>query len=569
MFNILYEPWMGVIDMTGQEKLVGLRDYLVNAHLYKRSAENKFIPILRRLQQRLAETFVMDIFGLDVETEVDLLNVGHFDSEKIDDYIKECEESGISFDLFDKNRPFMQADEKTFEKLFKSKSSGSVAAINPKMGSGNNKMFFNHPKIEDYLKNTGAKDIRDSYYDSAYTKKYASEDAATITFAEYANLLLIAHNLTGQGGKGYYPGLMCIGVPPILYHLDSTKHQTLFHSILINAAFDDKHNDESDAPLWRWKSYEDGKNYIDSAGDDLDIHIPKMSGMFFPVLCLYPDVSSINIENKTISRVYKTNISFNSDTLSAARKEWLINTEPSISLLKVEEKEFVTGIRFTESNRSWLDIKTYADIYGGGAPKSLPQNNQDENDQFYVYLHRSTEEYFGQIEMTAYYIAMKKAKYLAYGVYQCYLPPCILHNKEKNRTSENFITAAENLAYSLKNDVKTVNKALNSTDPSQDHNTHEIQTVEKIISNRFMRRCEGLFKNEFIPKIAAVDANKDYYTVELEEILQEYIKKMAKFSWELIRQVPVPYGKSIEAEKVYEKIRKERRKRSEQRSKND
>lgn len=28
MFNVLYEPWMGVVDMNGNEALVGLRDYL-------------------------------------------------------------------------------------------------------------------------------------------------------------------------------------------------------------------------------------------------------------------------------------------------------------------------------------------------------------------------------------------------------------------------------------------------------------------------------------------------------------------------------------------------------------
>lgn len=27
MFNVLYEPWMGVVDMDGNETLVGLRDY--------------------------------------------------------------------------------------------------------------------------------------------------------------------------------------------------------------------------------------------------------------------------------------------------------------------------------------------------------------------------------------------------------------------------------------------------------------------------------------------------------------------------------------------------------------
>lgn len=92
MFNILYEPWMGVIDMNGNETQVGLRDYLVNAHLYKCSAENRQFAVLRRLQQRLAETFVMDIFGLNIDTETSLLDTGYFDAKKIDTYIKQCKE---------------------------------------------------------------------------------------------------------------------------------------------------------------------------------------------------------------------------------------------------------------------------------------------------------------------------------------------------------------------------------------------------------------------------------------------------------------------------------------------
>ena len=164
MFNVLYEPWMGVVDMDGNETLVGLRDYLVNAHLYKCSAENKQFAVLRRLQQRLAETFVMDIFGINIDTEAALINAGHFDADEIDAYIRNCENSGVSFDLFDENRPFMQTDKITYEKVFKNKASGPVAAINPRMGSGNNKVFFNNVNVNDYLNNTEAEDCRHSYY---------------------------------------------------------------------------------------------------------------------------------------------------------------------------------------------------------------------------------------------------------------------------------------------------------------------------------------------------------------------------------------------------------------------
>lgn len=563
MFNILYEPWMGVIDENGNEKSVGLRDYLVNAHIYKRSAENKFIPILRRLQQRLAETFVMDVFGLDVEAEIELLDAGHFDAEKIDNYIRKCEESGVSFDLFDENRPFMQADKKTFEKVFGNKKPGSVAAINPKMGSGNNKVFFRNVEAADYLKNTDADDNRFSHYDSVYNKKYSAESAYVLTFAEYMNLLLIAHSVAGQGGAGYRSGLMCVGVPPVLYHLDSMKHQSLFHSILMNAAFDDQHNEEG-VPMWRWNTYEYGKNYLNSA-DESDIAVPKMTGMFFPVMYLYPDIESINPEANTISRVYKFNIDFgDAGVISIAREQWIVNTEPSVSVkeIKTSTRTFKTGTRFTESNRSWLDIKTYADKFDGGAPKSLTASTT----KYDLY---DMNKKFGSPIMTAYYIAMEQAKYLTQGMYQCYLPECILNDQEKKNISAKFISAAENIAYLLIKDVKTVDKTLNSSDPANDNNKHEIQTVERVIGNRFMRYCEGMFKFEFIPRLASLDDGIEEYATILSTTLQEYITKMASYSWQLIYQIPVPYGKSIEAEKVYKKIRKERKKRSEQRNKND
>lgn len=563
MFNVLYEPWMGVIDMDGNETLVGLRDYLVNAHLYKCSAENKQFAVLRRLQQRLAETFVMDIFGINIDAETALINAGHFDADEIDAYIRNCENSGVSFDLFDENRQFMQTDKKTFEKIFKSKKSVSVATINPRMGSGNNKVFFNNVSTKNYIKNTAAEDCRDSYYDSVYNKKYTVENAEVVSFAEYMNLLLIAHCIAGQGGAGYRSGLMCVGVPPILYHIDSDKNQTLFHSILMNIAFDSKHNVKNDAPLWRWATYERGKENLNSCKTDT-VNVPKMEGMFFPVMYLYPDLSSIDETNKTISKVYKINIDLGeADLIAAARERWIEETEPSVSIkeIKTASRTFKTGTRFAESNRSWLDIKTYADVYDGGAPKCLAGFKLTSG-----YDSFDMEDVFGRPIMTAYYLAMEQAKYLVQGEYQCYLPLCILRDQNKKIVSKGFITAAENMAYQLIRDIKTVDKALNSSDPANDNNKHEIQTVERVLGNRFMRYCEGLFKKEFIPEIAKIDEDDDFYTETLKEKLNNYISKMAGYSWQLIYQVPVPYGKSIEAQKIYEKIRTERKKKREQHS---
>ena len=200
-------------------------------------------------------------------------------------------------------------------------------------------------------------------------------------------------------------------------------------------------------------------------------------------------------------------------------------------------------------------------MYDGGAPKCLAGFKLTSG-----YNGFDMEDAFGNPVMTAYYLAMEQAKYLVQGEYQCYLPSCILHNHDKKIISEKFITVAENIAYQLARDIKTVDKALNSSDPANDNNKHEIQTVERVLGNRFMRYCEGLFKKEFISEIAKIDEDDDFYTKILTEKLNEYITKMAGYSWQLIYQIPVPYGKSIDAQKIYEKIRTERKKRSEQHS---
>lgn len=60
IFDVLTEPWMGVVDKeTGEVLKVGLRNYIVNAHMYKCSAESKDFAIVRRLQQRLAEAVII------------------------------------------------------------------------------------------------------------------------------------------------------------------------------------------------------------------------------------------------------------------------------------------------------------------------------------------------------------------------------------------------------------------------------------------------------------------------------------------------------------------------------
>lgn len=542
-YNILTEPWMAVIDEQGKEISVGLRDFLVNAHKYKKSAENRNLSIVRRLQQRLAETIIMDIFGTDTDTLEELMDVGCFDSEIVDSYFKECEQEGVSFDLFNKERPFMQADRISFEKILskkEKKDSTTVGAINPRMCSGNNKVFFNPVSIEDYLNNTGAEDNRFSFYDNVYDSKYVCETANRVSFSEYMNLLLIVHCISGIGGQGYAAGLICTeNRPPILYHIDPRNDENLFLSILMNIAFDDSHNNEKDRPMWRWETYEDGSRFLKNEG----ILLPKKMGMFFPVQYIYPDLNSIDLKDRTISRIYKIGMTVaRKDIFDKAREKWISETEPSVSTYMVTANKkdddgnkvsvsFKTTTAFSESNRAWLDIKSYSNIYDGNAPKSLSVLTP-----FY-------EKGIKPV-MTAYYVSMKQANYLTQGRLNCYLPSCVLADNEKNEVSKAFIEHIIRCGTRLSKGISDILKNLYP-------NAKKISSVEQVVNNRFMRYCEGIYKKQFIPRLSMIDTVSDNHASEIEKLSKEFFSIVSRYSYRQIHELPIPYGKSIEAEKLF------------------
>lgn len=138
-FNVLDEPWIPVVALDGTKELLGIRQTL------QRAPELKEISVVSPLEEfsvyRFLSVFLMDALRPKRGSSIKrLLKQGYFDMEQIEAYISLCESEGVSFDLFDEKRPFMQA---AYVKEW-DKEPKPISAIDCTLPSGNNHLHFEH-----------------------------------------------------------------------------------------------------------------------------------------------------------------------------------------------------------------------------------------------------------------------------------------------------------------------------------------------------------------------------------------------------------------------------------------
>lgn len=142
LFDIRTEPWIPVQDMvTGDVREVGLRELLDHAQEYRQiSGENAMetYSIYRFLSVFLLRIYQPE----DWEAKYEMLEEGRFAMKRVEDYFCQCELEGISFDLFDAKRPFMQAEPDAAYDT--DKTIKSIASLDGTRASGHNSIHYDH-----------------------------------------------------------------------------------------------------------------------------------------------------------------------------------------------------------------------------------------------------------------------------------------------------------------------------------------------------------------------------------------------------------------------------------------
>ncbi len=236
MFDILNDPWIPVFYKTGKMAKVGLLAALRDAPEIIGVFDVN--PLVEFSTYRFLQTFLMDALKpydtIDLE---DMMDEEAFDMAAIDDYIKTCQKEGVSFDLFDQDRPFLQAQcaEEKGDKL------KPATMLDFARANGQNHTFFDHPNSRE-----------DGYMpDEAF------------------RFLLPSYIFAVMDGVGYKFGIN--GVPPLFVWITGDN---LFET-LVNNMFPVP-SDYFDDPPAMWRRKDGIKKSTDKP------HSSVLEGMVFP-----------------------------------------------------------------------------------------------------------------------------------------------------------------------------------------------------------------------------------------------------------------------------------------------
>lgn len=141
MYNVLITPCVNVKYISGQEKLISLRDVVNDAHQIKELAYHYAPKMDEFALYKFMVLLLQDVYRPLWEDLSDLWNRGSFDIDMFDTYTKDFEDSGFSFDLLGE-RPFMQMFPQDYSNTEIIDDLSPISCLSPAMRSGRNDVFF-------------------------------------------------------------------------------------------------------------------------------------------------------------------------------------------------------------------------------------------------------------------------------------------------------------------------------------------------------------------------------------------------------------------------------------------
>ena len=307
VFDIRTELWIPVRTLTGKSLMMGLKELLEKAHELQNI--DGVTPMETYSVYRFLTVFLMDVYRPETwDDKEGILSDGCFELRKIEAYIDKCERAGVCFDIFDKDRPFMQAPPDAA--LDSAKNIKYVASLDSTRASGNNAIHFDHNLESD----------------------------ASFSPAEAFRGVLTAQIFCTAMSGGYPSGVN--GAPP-LYFLP--KGNNLFETLVLSLDTIDEEN--MGEPLWSSKREIIPKEEVTKT--------TQLYGMFFPSR----RIRLIEQDGAVRQMYYQPGLNF------TGYASW---NDPHVAYRRGKDDSFAS-IKPSLDKEPWRNIKTIGEDYENGS----------------------------------------------------------------------------------------------------------------------------------------------------------------------------------------------------------
>ena len=312
--------------LNGEKKWFSLKEVITQANKISQLAHDSPSPYDEFSLFKLIQLFAIDIFrpgadGKDMKDAIaNLWQSGEFNEALVDDYFDKAREKGISFDLFDNERPFMQS----FPSDFGAKPNIiPVSVLEPTWLTGNNPAFYNLPE------RNNEDSIEYSYSMDPVT--YFGSVVRNAMFSCFTGGYVPSH----LGGSGSTP------IAAILHG------NNLYETILLNMPDISAEDYEDFIPYW-----ERDRHYID---------ITDMRKSYLNLICLPTGLYSFDDfdENGNVTAVKKQSIKYPNDGKPQTVAEFMAEHDPCVITKRDKKTDRIFAVQSSRQRRPWAELAAF------------------------------------------------------------------------------------------------------------------------------------------------------------------------------------------------------------------
>lgn len=459
MNNVIYDPWIKAKTFDGQVKMIGIKEAIVNADKYKCISMANEDPMYEYCVYRLLGGFVQAAYHIDYQIEW-LEDKILFDEKTFDKYIADCIESGTSFDVFDKEKPFMQLNWNQFPdsaKKYIDMPLEKLSEIKQKVKAEKPSNFIK-PVSKISLYDVSATNRVFGYQLNKNARKYMQthknsnvpvENQCELSKKDFfLNLLVTQLGLTPAGSSASVTKRT--GSGPVYFIIQG---KNLWETLLLNCG-----DNYDGVPIWEWKTYAPEMYCVDNSGWLTELFIPCRN-IRFGGISESGMVTTVYFEDRKFKE-YRNGIKLDSvktanDPTDDIRKAW-ISTDPYIMTYRNKKDDLMAYSFSDDSVKTNEGYDFMLKYFGQLALGNYPKN----------YMIVDELESKNHLRINAYYQYEKDKGNIYYGSHKKEYPlvPNITKNANERKSLKRIVNYIENVGKTYEKQLSLMAKIMSPGD---------------------------------------------------------------------------------------------------------